>query len=248
MGEAPFDLHRSRSVSEILRDTLALYRRYPLLFVVLAGGVIAPYEIVVLATTHRGPFTTGGSVGGLDLLFSLLNIVLVLPLVSALHIHAVVQAGEGDAPRIITVGARGMRALPVVVAAVIVADLGIMAGFVCFVVPGVIFALRWAVAAQVAAVERIDWMSSLSRSRQLTRGNYSHIVGLFFVTSAIGGAVNLGALTLPLGSSTGAASVLVGIASHTIVVSFSALTYALLYFDLRARQADEQVEPAPVVP
>jgi hypothetical protein len=124
-----------------------------------------------------------------------------------------------------------------VVAAVIVAGLGIALGFLALIVPGVLLALRWSVVAQVAAVEHGGWIPSLSRSRALTRGHYWHIFGLFVITALVNGGLGFAAAALPLGSTSGAASVAVGIATHTITASFSALTLAILYFDLRARAA-----------
>src|ERR1700722_5016757 len=45
------DLHQQRTVGQILSATVALYRRYPLLFAVLALMVVAPYELGVLGVT-----------------------------------------------------------------------------------------------------------------------------------------------------------------------------------------------------
>jgi hypothetical protein len=47
------ELDRERSVVEIVRAALGLYRRYPLLFLILAGGVMVPYGLLVLAVTGR---------------------------------------------------------------------------------------------------------------------------------------------------------------------------------------------------
>ncbi|MGH2853726.1 MAG: hypothetical protein ACRDLF_05995 [Solirubrobacteraceae bacterium] len=76
---------------------------------------------------------------------------------------------------------------------------------------------------------------ALRRSRELTREHYGHIFGLLLVTGLLNAGVLLGVRVIPLGSTAGAASVAVGIAARTITASFSALTLALLYFDLRAR-------------
>jgi hypothetical protein len=38
-----------------VQSAFGLYRRFPLLFFVLAAGVIVPYEVIVLATTGTGP-------------------------------------------------------------------------------------------------------------------------------------------------------------------------------------------------
>jgi len=40
-----------RSARQLVQAALELYREYPLLFLVLAAGVIVPYEVIVLAAT-----------------------------------------------------------------------------------------------------------------------------------------------------------------------------------------------------
>jgi hypothetical protein len=230
------DIDRERSVADIIGSALDMYQSYPLLFLTLALGVIAPYQLAVLAINGTGPLagSAHGSLGAYYLLM-LLDYTLVGPLVSALHIHAVIRIGQGDRPRLAQIALRGLRVLPVVAAAVIVADLGIALGFLALIVPGVLLVLRWSVVAQVAAVEHEGWIPSLRRSSELTRGHYWHILGLLVITVVVSGGVNLGAVALPLGSTSGAASVAVGIATRTITASFSALTLAILFFDLRAR-------------
>jgi hypothetical protein len=200
----------------------------------------------VLAATAEGPLSgqTHESPGVRIVLF-LLDYALVGPLVSALHVHAVMLIGEGGRPRFSDVAARALRAFPVVVAAVIVAGLGIGLGFLALVIPGIILALRWAVVAQVAAVDQEGWLPALRRSAELTRGNYGRIFGLLLITGLLSGGITLAASEIPLGSTAGAASVALGIAVRTITVSFAALTLALLYLDLRARHAGVKAQPAP---
>src|ERR1700716_186648 len=115
----PTQLERPRSVAEIIGEALDIYQRFPLLFLALALGVIAPYELAVLAATGRGPLTSGGNLG-VTYLLVLLAAALVGPLVSALHIHAVVVIGKEGTPRLGEVVTRALRVLPVVAAAVIV--------------------------------------------------------------------------------------------------------------------------------
>jgi hypothetical protein len=131
----------------------------------------------------------------------------------------------------------------VVVAAVIVAAFGAALGFIALIVPGVLLTLGWAVVAQVAAIEHEGWLPSLRRSRELTRGHYGHIFGLLIVTALLAGGLELLAAVIPLGSSSGAASVAVGILTRTLTASFSALTLALLYYDLRGRQRADPLAP-----
>ena len=81
-----------------------------------------------------------------------------------------------------------VRVLPVVVAAQIVAGIGIGIGLLAFVLPGIYLLLRWAVVAQAAALENTDWIGALRRSGELVRGHYWHVFGVVVVTTA----VNLG--------------------------------------------------------
>ena len=210
----------------------------------LALGVIAPYELAVLAATGSSSLASGRHASpGVSLLLSLLDYVLVAPLISALHIHAVVVIAEGKRPRLSEVALRGLRVLPVVAAAVIVADLGIALGLVALIIPGVLLMLRWSVVAQVAAVDHEGWLPSLSRSRALTSGYYWHILGLLLVTGLLITGVAFGARAIPAGSGSGVVSVLLAISVHTVTASFSALTLAILYFDLRARMAGATPQP-----
>jgi hypothetical protein len=224
-----------RSAPRLLVGTFELYRRYPWLFLVLAAGAVVPYELIALAATNTGAFSRGNASPGTQLLLTLVDWALITPLVSALHVHAVAEVRRERQPRIGPVALRGLRVLPVVAAATIVSWLGIMAGFLLLIVPGVILWLRWAVVAQAAAIERAGWLPALKRSDRLTRSHYRHIfaflviVGVIAVAPFIAGGQAFGH------HDTGSASVLTGLAIRVVTVSFTALAGALLYYDLLAR-------------
>jgi hypothetical protein len=238
-------LESPRSVRQIFAATASLYRWYPVLFAILAVAVIAPYDLAVLAVTGYGPLRHGGENVGTYWLLQLLTTSLITPLISALHVHAVLAIGEGQRPRLRAVALRGLQVLPVVAAADVMSSLGIALGTIALIVPGVLLALRWAVAAQAAALERGSWLDALRSSGRLTATHYSHIFGLLFLAGIVSAAARLGVRALPLGSSSGAGSVAVGIATDTVIASFFALTLALLYFDLQARpEAAEQAKRA----
>ena len=71
-----------RSAHGLVIDTFHLYRRYPLLFLVLAAAVIVPYELIVLAVTKVGPFEQGTLDAVVGLWLTLADLALVAPLVS----------------------------------------------------------------------------------------------------------------------------------------------------------------------
>jgi hypothetical protein len=234
-GSNLFDIEREHSVASIIAQALDLYQGFPVLFATLALAVVAPYELAVVAVT--GSTSLVGAKGGTGLLLSLLDYVLVAPLISALHIHAVALISGGEKPRLGDVALRGLRVLPVVAAAVIASGLGIALGLLALIVPGVLLSLRWAVVAQVAAMDHEGWIPALDGSRALTRGHYLHILGLGVIVAILTGGLTLGVRVIPAGPSAGVGSVLLSIATHTLTASFSALVFAVLYFDLRARRA-----------
>jgi hypothetical protein len=127
--EKSIELNRRRSIEEILRLALELYRDYPWLFLILAAAVMAPYDLAVLAVAGRGPLGHARESFAVGTLLTVLNFSLVGPLISALHVHAVVLIGEGRKPLLSRVALSGLRVLPVVSAAEIVTNLGIFAGF-----------------------------------------------------------------------------------------------------------------------
>lgn len=220
----------------LIIGAFGLYRRYPLIFPVLAAGVVVPYQVVVLAATGSGPFARSSLDFRAELLLTLIEWVLIGPLISALHVHAVREAREGHDPRLVPVARLGLSVLPVVVAASIISGLGIALGFLAFFVPGVFLMLRWYVVAQAAAIEREGWVPALRSSHRLTKGHYGHIFVFAIYVALI---VSVPSLLAGLGfsdHSTSAASFVVGVIVQVFALSFGALATALLYFDLRGRR------------
>jgi hypothetical protein len=168
---------------------------------------------------------------------------LVTPLVSALHMRAVMTIAEGRRPQLRKVSKAGVRVLPLVGATALLVSIGTWVGFIALVVPGIVLAITWAVAIQTAAVEHEGVRAAMRRSMRLTAGHYCHVVGLLLIIWLIAIASDLLSRALPLGRSSSFPSVLVGIAYFTFVASFSALTLALLYLDLRDRYVEGEHQP-----
>ena len=66
--------------------------------------------------------------------------------------------------------ARLRPVLPAVVAAYVMATLGVVLGLLLLVVPGLFLATWWALIAPAVVSERLSWRQSLRRSRELVRG------------------------------------------------------------------------------
>jgi hypothetical protein len=234
------DLRSPRSTAEIVSAAVRCYLRYPLLFAALALMVVLPYALIVLAVNGSTLLTAGHGSTATQLTLTLLEFLVVTPLISALHIHALVELGDGHAPQLVAVARRGLRVLPVVAAAEIVAGIGTFLGLLLLIIPGVILSLRWSVVAQAAAVERVDWPGALRRSGELTKRNYIHVLGLLFIVGVVDVALTRAGSSLA-GSGAHPLGVLLGVAIETITRSFAALTTAFLFFDLLARHRDANV-------
>ena len=228
-------------MAQIVTTALRLFVARPVLFTVLALAVVAPYELVAFAATGAPPLGSASTPASTTLTLGLIDIALVGPLISALAVQAVAMIGDGDRPTLPSVVSRGVRVLPVVAAAQIVAAFGIALGAFAFVIPGIILLIRWAVVAQVAAIERTDWLGALRRGGELVRGQYIHVFGLVLVATAFSFAVTAAAQSI-VGSKARTAEVVVGIAAATIARSFSALATAVLFYDLRARERERQTD------
>jgi hypothetical protein len=245
MSPAPDVAGGPRPAHRLVIDTIALYRRYPLLFLVLAAAVVLPYEAIVFVATGAGPFEQGSLDAIATLWLTLTDLALVAPLVSALHVHAVREAREGGHPRLGSIARQGLKVLPVVAAVSVISWLGIAAGFLALVVPGIYLMLRWFVVAQAAAIDDEGWLPALRRGSQLTAGHYGHVF-LFSLFAGLVAAVPVLLVGLPFGyESTNVVSFLVGAIVQVVAYSFGALATALLYFDLRVRLEAAAAEPRP---
>ncbi len=229
------DLQTRRSVPEIFSAAARLYRAYPLLFFLLAAGVMVPFQLAVLALTGEPPLHRARESIATSWSLTLVRATLISGLISALHIHAVVIAGRGERPRLRTVAPRGLRVLPVVFAAEIVHTVLTFIGTLLLFLPGLLLSLMLAVTAQAAALEGNGWIGALRSSRNLTRDEWVHVFLVLLSTGLIVLAADLLARALPLGSATGATAVAVGLAVDTATSSLAALVIALLYFDLKSR-------------
>ena len=125
----------------------------------------------------------------------------------------------------------------------VVAAVGIIAGFILLVIPGLILLTLWSVSAPVVVIESPGVFPALRRSRMLVRGNGLQVFAVIIIMVVLVGAAGniIDALAASAGTGAGiVAQVVVGVLSAPL----SALAAAVLYFELRARSA----EPDPMIP
>jgi hypothetical protein len=134
-GRTNLDLDRPRSIGEMLTGALRLYWRFPMLFLAFAAIVVVPYELIVLAFTGAGPFAQGhlGFLGSKGLLIA--DSFIVTPLISALHVHAVREIGDGRRPTFGATFRQSLPRLPVVAIAAGISGMAIGLGGLAFAIP-----------------------------------------------------------------------------------------------------------------
>jgi len=145
--------------------------------------------------------------------------------------------------------ATGLRFLLPLVGIAIVAAAGEFVGYILLIVPGVILALAWCVAAPAAVVERKGVFDALSRSLDLTRNHRFAIFGLAIALLVLEWALSLvAAAALGVG---GGASALMGVqpsgtlrglflvragvslVEQTLIACLTSAGVASIYFELR---------------
>jgi hypothetical protein len=164
----------------------------------------------------------------LSFIVSDIAITLFTGLVVGLAIN--VQGGRRD-PSARSLVLTLVPTLPELILIGVIASIGIFVGFILVVIPGVILATLWSVAAPVVVLERPGNLRALRRSRELVRGNglnvFYVILVMFSLVGIVGSGIDLAANSMGSG---------LGVAVRIIVEIFtaplSALAAVVLYFDL----------------
>ena len=233
------------SVRDVLGEAFDLYKRFFLRFV---GTAAVVFVVLDLASAFADQ-AAGGSVSS-DLLWSL--IALLLSVVGAFWLQgALIEAVKDvrDGRIDTTIGElfeRTRARLPALIAAGIVAGIGVALGLILLIVPGLFLLTRWALIPAVIVIEKRGAGDAFDRSWQLTRGHGWPVFGsliVSFLLYAIALAL-FRTLFLPLPRF---AEIWVGgVVAHSITTPFIALVGAVLYFRLARLSAG--VDPAPPVP
>jgi hypothetical protein len=191
-------------------------------------------------------FDTLTMIGGVGLVYFAAALVLQAAVVHA----AVISLGGRRAP-LADCLATGLRnAAPLLMIGLLMIP-AIIAGGLLLIIPGIILALMWSVAAPACVVERTGVLGAFGRSRELTRGHKWAIFGacLLFVIVVIVISIPFGVLTAVMvltsdGSSIANPSLLEtgAYVLNTMITSVIGSTFvAAIYYELR--QIKEGIGP-----
>jgi len=213
---------------DVDKQAQSLYGRLFGRSVVVAGLVFGLVNLVGLTPAPRSldlvllllslPLTFGG--------YALVEGTLV-QLVRGLH-------EDGDHRPSSTLALRGSLArLRPLVGVSTISGLGIMAGTLLLVVPGLVLLTRWAVAIPVVVLEGCSTREALARSRALVRGNGRAVLNVMLSVGLLTGIVNL--LFSALGRGHGLLGMwLSSTLAATLTVPYAAHAVSVLYYRLSA--------------
>ena len=219
-------------ISEVVSRTFgALTRNFGVFFALSAALVGIPAFLIGLMDLESGAFAVAGIIGGL------ISFITTYILQGALIHGAVVDFNGGRASFRDCLSTGVKHFLPLLAIAILMA-LGVWAGMILLIIPGVILAIMWVVAVPARVVENTDIMESFGRSRELTKGSRWGILGLGIIYLIVYVLVTV-IVMVPVGifaGSAGAGGFFIGFlnALATIVASMiGAAGVSALYFELR---------------
>jgi hypothetical protein len=231
------------TVGGVLSRSLDLYLRFFVRFVLTAALV---YVVIDFARAAVATLDTGST--GAFLFWLVVSLALSLvgffwltgALVEAVHD---VRDGRIDT----TIGElfeRTRPKLPALIAAGVLAALGILVGLVLLIVPGLFLLTRWSLVAPVVVLEGKGPGDALGRSWELVRGHSWRVFAVIVITGIATSVLSrivqsVVAAILPEFSGLW----LGGLVADSLVAPFTAVAWTTIYFEL-ARPAGEAPAPS----
>lgn len=237
------DLGHPRTLTELLRDTLHCFFRYPGTLLGVGLAIVAPVELIVsgvglgqLTSSYQDTSSTGSG-----LVSAATGFFLTAPLVTGAAIHVLAEASVGERPRAGRSLLAGLDHFPRVFVAVLLAGAGILLGLAALVLPGVYLFVRWYFVPQAVVIESKTPVEAIRHSGEVVHNFWFRVAGIMLLANLLVALV-IGLLLVPVGALAESvdqqAVTLAGtIAAEAVSVPFVAVLSTLLYHDLRARRA-----------
>ena len=230
------------SIGAVLDEAWTLFTRFFLRFFVLALVVFAVVNLLFALIVEAISSDNGGTAFWLAIL-GLATAVIGTTWLQGAFVYAVQDARDGSFDA--TLGEVFSRVspsiLPLLVAGLL-AGLGIVAGLILLIVPGLFLMTIWAVIAPVIVLEKRPPFAAFGRSRELVRGHGWTVFGIVIITGLLTGIAS-SILQAAFSFLPRFLEILVGgTIAQAIVAPFSAIALAITYFRLRDAHGGE---PAP---
>lgn len=236
------DLRRTRNVGALFSDAFGIYVSRLGTFLGVSAAIVVPVQFVVsglgldeLTAAYESSPPTAELV-----IPSLVSFLVIAPLITAACVYALIALDRGERPSATRTLAAGMDAFAPIFFAVVLAAVGIAAGLVLLVLPGIYLAVRWFFVPQAVVLERARGPGALRRSGELVQGYWWRTLGIVLLAN-LAAAIPTFVLGGPFASLASHYDrqvwIMVGsMVTEVVTAPFVALLSTLLYFDLRARR------------
>ena len=239
-------LAQPRDITALFRDSLQVYVRHAGLFILLSAAVVVPVDLVVEGIGLEmltGPYDSTPTVAE-TAVPTVVRFLVVVPIITAIGIYALRSIEAGERPGAGQPLVSGFEQFTPLFFAVLIAAIGIAAGFVLLVIPGIYLAVKLFFVPQTVVIEGARGLDALRKSSDMVRGFWWRTFGLVVIIN-LAAALPALVITAPftgIADNTGdAVWALAGtICAESITTPFVALFSTFLYYDLRARRT-----PAP---
>jgi hypothetical protein len=243
-----------KGVGDILNAAFTLYKENWQRFLTIVAVVAVPLSIIqyflrdqfftanivrrVNPITGQPELTTsGGSFGrvvGGALLLGLINVIIYFVITAAIT-RAAASSVVGLPIDVSESYGYGIARLGSIALISILTGLAVGVGLIFLIIPGLIFAVKFAVSVPALVVEDRRGTAAMSRSWQLTGGHFWHVTGAVVVALLIT-SVASSILTIPFVNSGWFLQSIGAAIAQIVTAPFTALVTVLVYLDLRARK------------
>jgi hypothetical protein len=241
-GPEPAELERPRDLGALIRDSASIFRRHIWIFLAIAVAVVVPVHAAVLGIglgQFHGRYNSTPQPASV-IVPALVQVLVVVPLVAVMTLHAVKEIGAGRRPRLLETIQAGLDAFAVVFWPVLIAVLCEAATAITLIVPFILL-VRWYFVPQLVANEGARGTDALRASWELTRGSGWRVTGLILVAGLLWELAGQLLATPLVAVAKSANSEAISMAATALTQAITAapigIFAALLYFDLRSRAA-----------
>jgi hypothetical protein len=224
-------------VGKVISTTFSVYSRHIATFSIVAAIIWLP---LVAVMSFAAGATKPDQAVGVVAIAAIVGFILQ-PISTAVILHGAFQDMRGRGVRIGDSIRWGISRFFPLLGLSILAALGIMAGMVALIIPGLILMVMWFVAVPACVVEKTGPVESLSRSSELTKGNRWKVLGALLIVG-IALAI-IGNIIQAVSMAAGPLVFLVALAIwQGIAQAFNAVFVVVMYHDLRVVKEGVDVE------
>jgi hypothetical protein len=240
-SNAVFETGSGFSIGNVIERSFGIFGRNLVPFLILSAICAFPYLLMdwnqaQLSLAKPGdPTAILGAAKGLgkSVLISGILGLLVATVGRAALIAAVFQSMRGQPINILDSIRHGLARFFPIIGMSILMGLGIGAGMILLIVPGIMFYMMWYVALPACVVERLGPAASLGRSAGLTKGSRWKIFGLVVLVAIVGSIINMTANAVFLLAHNKIVFTAGEYALQTVIFAIQSIIALVLYHDLR---------------